>query len=198
MAAVKSVLVTGCSEGGIGYALVEAFQKRGLRVFATARNPLKMQALSALSNVILLQLDPTSPESVKAAVENVRDTMVTLDYLVNNAGQGITMPTLDVDIGKAKELFDINLWGALRVMQAFAPLVIAAKGTIISNCSIVTSLNGPWISSYHFLVSSCFLSATSLSPANFACASRSHYSRHRRHISANNRHLCQASTLAQS
>jgi len=43
--ALKSVLITGCSTGGIGSALVEAFQKRSLHVFATARNPEKMSHL---------------------------------------------------------------------------------------------------------------------------------------------------------
>lgn len=125
MATGKSVLVTGCSEGAIGYALVEAFQKRGLRVFATARDPAKMQALTQLPNVILLTLDPTVQDSVEASMESVSETTGgKLDYLVNNAGQTIITPTLDFDVERAKAMYDINLWGAVRVMQVFAPLVI--------------------------------------------------------------------------
>lgn len=144
--ALKSVLITGCSAGGIGSALVEAFQKRNLHVFATARDPSKMSHLDKISNVTLLQLDATSTASVKAAVESVRaQTGGTLDYLVNNAGQMIIMPTLDCDIETAKGMYDINVWGMVRVTQEFAPLLIAAKGTLVSISSISTSLTTPWM-----------------------------------------------------
>ncbi len=144
--ALKTVLVTGCSEGGIGSALAEAFQKRNLRVFATARTPSKMAHLEKLSNVTLLTLQPTSAASTNAAVEQVKkETGGTLDYLVNNAGQTIIMPTLDFDIDAAKNMYDINVWGMVRVTQAFAPLLITAKGTIVNICSISTSVNTPWM-----------------------------------------------------
>ncbi|CAF9919647.1 hypothetical protein IMSHALPRED_004685 [Imshaugia aleurites] len=102
---LKSVLVTGCSVGGIGFALVEAFQKRNLHVFASARNLSTMSQLEELPNVTLLPLDPTSAVSVQTAVESVRaQTGGTLDYLMNNAGQTIIMPTLDFDIETATKI----------------------------------------------------------------------------------------------
>ena len=144
--ALKTVLITGCSAGGIGFALAEEFHKRGLHVFATARDAAKMSHLQKLPNVTLLTLDPTSGPSVKAAVESVKtQTGGTLDYLVNNAGQTIIMPTLDFDIETAKGMFDINIWGMMRVTQEFAPLVIAAGGTLVNVCSISTSVNTPWM-----------------------------------------------------
>ena len=150
---MKTVLITGSSEGGIGAALAKAFQKRSLRVFATARNPSKMASLSSLENVVLLRLDPTSQESVQAAVEQVRkDTGGKLDYLVNNAGQTLMAPTLDFDIETAKRMYEINLWGALRVTQAFAPLVIAAKGTMVYTCSLSTACRTPWLGTSNYLL----------------------------------------------
>ena len=144
--ASKSVLITGCSAGGIGSALVEVFQKSNLRVFATARDPAKMSHLKALSNVVLLTLDPTLPESVQAAMERVKqETGGTLDYLVSNAGQTLMAPILDFDIETAKKMYDINLWGAVRVTQVFSPLVIAAKGTIVYICSISSCCRTPWL-----------------------------------------------------
>lgn len=107
---LKSVLVTGCSVGGIGFALVEAFQKRNLHVFASARNLSTMSQLEELPNVTLLPLDPTSAVSVQTAVESVRaQTGGTLDYLMNNAGQTIIMPTLDFDIETATKMYEINV-----------------------------------------------------------------------------------------
>ena len=68
-----------------------------------------------------------------------------LDVLVNNAGQTFTMPILDVDLETAKSMYEINIWGTLRVTQAFAPFVIAAKGAIVNISSVAASLNTPWI-----------------------------------------------------
>ena len=41
------------------------------------------------------------------------------------------MPILDVDLDAAKKLFDVNLWGVIATIQTFAPLLIAAQGTIV-------------------------------------------------------------------
>lgn len=144
--ALKSVLITGCSEGGIGSALALAFQKRNLRVFATARDPSKMVHLSELPNVTLLQLDPTSKSSVEEAAKVVSaKTGGVLDYLINNAGQVMTAPTLDIDIDKAKEMYEINVWGMIRVTQVLSPLVIASRGSIVNISSVSAKLYIPWV-----------------------------------------------------
>lgn len=149
MATAKSVLITGCSAGGSGSALAEAFQKRGLHVFATARTLSKMSHLKDLPNVTLLELDITISQSITAALDAVKaQTNGKLDYLVNNAGQSMVMPALDTDIEEAKKLFDVNFWGVLTTTRAFAPLVIAAKGTIVNICSISGYLNAPWMSKF--------------------------------------------------
>ncbi|KAK9428985.1 hypothetical protein V1505DRAFT_314633 [Lipomyces doorenjongii] len=146
---LKSVLITGCSDGGIGSALVHAFQSRGLHVFATARTLSKMSHLAQLPNVTLITLDVTKFSSIASAVEIVTSkTGGTLDYLVNNSGVGYVMPTLDVDIELAKGLFDVNVWGVLAVTQAFAPLVIAANGSIVIVSSAGGCLYPPWLSVY--------------------------------------------------
>lgn len=143
--APRTVLITGCSAGGIGSALVESFEKSGLYVFATGRSISKMSHLEQLHNVDLLSLDVTSTSSISAAVEAVTaKTGGTLDYLVNNAGIGYFLPTLDVNIDEAKKMFDINVWGALAVIKMFAPLVIAAKGTIVNISSVAGQLYPVW------------------------------------------------------
>ena len=117
-----------------------------MHVFATARDPARMSHLVDIPNVTLLTLDPTSAASVESAVRVVEaQTGGTLDVLVNNAGQMITMPILDTNLETAKSMFEINIWGMLRVTQAFAPLVIAAKGTIVNISSVAARLNTPWI-----------------------------------------------------
>lgn len=141
----KSVLITGCSLGGIGHALALSFQQRGFTVFATARSTKKMSDLASLPNVHLLSLDVASPSSIQAAMKEIdAQTGGKLDVLVNNAGAQFIMPGLDVDIDVAKEHFDINYWGPLRMMQAFAEMLVAAKGCVVNVASVAAVTNLPF------------------------------------------------------
>lgn len=141
-----SVLITGCSEGGIGYALAEEFQSRGLHVFATARNISKMASLEKLPNITLLALDVTSASSIAEAVRTVKIKMNgRLTFLVNNSGSQYVSPILDVDIEMAKEMYEVNVWGVIAVTKAFTPLIIKEKGSIINLASIAGCLYPPWM-----------------------------------------------------
>lgn len=85
---MKSVLITGCTDEGIGSAMAITFAQRGLLVFAAARKLSKMTKLANLPNVRLLELDVTDTAQIRSAVELVRkETGGKLDYLVNNAGK---------------------------------------------------------------------------------------------------------------
>ncbi|ROV87981.1 hypothetical protein VPNG_10339 [Cytospora leucostoma] len=146
---LKSVLVTGCSEGGIGAALALAVAKRGHHVFATARNTSKIPGeLSALSNVTVLQLDITSASSVAEAAKAVASSGRGLNVLINNAGAGYATPILDLDVEKAQRLYDTNVWGPVRMIQAFADLLIASRGAIVNISTVGAVINTPWISAY--------------------------------------------------
>ena len=142
----QSVLITGCSEGGIGYALAKEFQSRGLHVFATARTKSKMASLEDLPSVTLLSLDVTSTSSIAAAVQTVKlQTDGRLTYLVNNSGSQYLSPILDADIDMAKEMYEVNVWGVVAVTKAFAPLIVKEKGTVVNIASIAGCLNPPWM-----------------------------------------------------
>ena len=84
----KTVLITGCSVGGIGHDLAQEWNRIGYRVFATAR---KLEAMTELeaAGIECLAMDVTDQESLKRVAEHVgKETGGTLDILVNNAGQG--------------------------------------------------------------------------------------------------------------
>ncbi|KAJ5657219.1 uncharacterized protein N7484_000868, partial [Penicillium longicatenatum] len=147
--AQKTVLITGCSEGGIGDALAKTFHKKGFRVFASARNPAKIQHLKDM-NLDIVQLDVTNEESIKKAVSTVKAaTGGYLDYLVNNSGAGYSMPLLDSDVSVAKDMFDVNVFAVVTVTQAFAPLLISSKGTIINIGSVLGKMPFPWQGYYN-------------------------------------------------
>ncbi len=147
--APKTVLVTGCSAGGIGAAIALSLAKRSHHVFATVRNASKIPPeLSSLPNVTVLSLDVKSPASVAEAVQAVAASGRTLDVLVNNAGAGYSAPVLDIDIEEAKQVYDANVWGVVRVIQAFADQLIKSKGRIVNMSSCGAAVNTPWICTY--------------------------------------------------
>jgi NAD(P)-dependent dehydrogenase (short-subunit alcohol dehydrogenase family) len=142
----RTVLITGCSHGGIGSALAEAFHQRGFHVFATARKTEKMKHLSYLARMTLIPLDVTQESQIIAALELVqKHTGGTLDYLVNNAGDGYIIPVLDCDQVHGRQIFDVNFWGPLRMIQEFSPLLIAARGTIVNINSVASETLPLWL-----------------------------------------------------
>ena len=147
----KTVLITGCSDGGLGAALAVAYHKAGYRVFATTRNPSKMAALKAL-NIETLTLDVLSEESISACVSEVTKlTGGTLNVLLNNAGAQYNMPISDLSIPEAKKVFDLNVWACISTIQAFIPLLMKAKGGgMVVNHTSVGSMSGlPFQAAYN-------------------------------------------------
>ncbi|TGO29450.1 hypothetical protein BPAE_0015g00960 [Botrytis paeoniae] len=147
--APKTVLITGCSEGGIGDALAKSFHRQGLRVFATARNLAKIEHLKKLG-LDTLSLDVTDSASIKEAVDAIAlKTGGKLDFLVNNSGAGYAMPLLDSEVSVAQKMFDTNVFALVAVTQAFAPLLISSKGTVINIGSIAGISPGYWQGYYN-------------------------------------------------
>ncbi|KAF2238140.1 NAD(P)-binding protein [Viridothelium virens] len=153
MSQSRTVLITGCSLNGLGDYLARTFHAKGLRVIATARNLSKMAHLEKLG-IETLELDVTSLESCSECVDIVTKlTGGSLDILVNNAGGGYYMPLMDVDIDRAKQIYETNVWGVLRVTQAFIPLLrnsTHSNGAMVVNqTSIVSVINSPFGGSYN-------------------------------------------------
>src|ERR1700712_3541828 len=115
----RKVLITGCSDGGLGAALAIAFHDAGLHVYATARNPAKLAEVTS-HGIETLTLDVLSDDSIAACVSKLTD----LDILVNNAGAAYSMPVSDLSIPESKKLFDLNVWSHIAVTQAFLPLLL--------------------------------------------------------------------------
>lgn len=156
MSSPKSILITGCSAGGIGAAIGLVLARRGHHVFATARDTVKIpETLSSLDNVTVLPLDVGNTTSVAIAAQAVADSGRGLHVLVNNAGVGYVRPVLDIDIAAAQRLHDINLWGPLRTIQAFADLLIASRGRIVNVSSSASVLNSPWICKFAHIAKQC-------------------------------------------
>ena len=140
----RTVLITGCSDGGMGAALAVAFHEAGLQVYATARNPAKMEGVAS-HGIKTLTLDVQSDSSIAACVSQ----LPSLDILVNNAGVSYSMPFSDLSISEAKKIFDVNVWAYLAVTQAFLPLLLKSKGMIVNHTSVLSTVTVPFQSAYN-------------------------------------------------
>jgi len=124
----RTVLITGCSDGGMGAALALGFQAAGLQVIATARDASKMRSLER-AGIQTMALDIQSETSVQECIGKISS----LDILVNNAGVGLQSPVSDMSIAQAKKLFDVNLWAQIAMIQACLPLLLKSKQGIVVN-----------------------------------------------------------------
>jgi 1-acylglycerone phosphate reductase len=147
----KTVLITGAGVAGIGGSLAKEFHLRGYRVFATARDLTTVQELSEKYSIETLYLDVTSTESVRAAAEEMsRRAGGKLDVLVNNAGLGVVTPATDLLIETVvKSMFEINVFGVMRMVQEFSGLLIAAEGTIVNIGSVAAVIPYVFGSAYN-------------------------------------------------
>jgi NAD(P)-dependent dehydrogenase (short-subunit alcohol dehydrogenase family) len=123
----RTAFVTGAATG-IGKGLVEKLDREGWRVFA-GYNRTPPDALIAACGPELrtMRCTVSDPQSVAEAVRQLEEALqgVALDLLVNNAATATEatggMETVDIDA--FQRLFEVNLWGALRLTQALLPLV---------------------------------------------------------------------------
>jgi NAD(P)-dependent dehydrogenase (short-subunit alcohol dehydrogenase family) len=148
----KTVLITGANRG-IGQALVNEALKRGAkRVYAAARVPLQI----ADERVTPLTLDVTSAPQIQSAVDQVG----ALDVLINNAGTAAYDDLTNPDV--VEQHLAVNLFGPLRVTNAFAPLLKRSKGAIVNNLSLAALAALPMIPAYSISKAAAFNMTQSL------------------------------------
>jgi NAD(P)-dependent dehydrogenase (short-subunit alcohol dehydrogenase family) len=105
----------------------------GFTVLAGARNP---GEVVADENLIPLRLDVRDPDSVGAAIAGIEANPGSLDVLVNNAGiYGDPTGAADYDLDEAHEVFETNIFGPWRLIQASLPLLRSSESPRIVNVS---------------------------------------------------------------
>lgn len=143
------VLITGCSEGGIGYALARAFASENCLVVATSRSIGSMRSLERDSRFYLLELDIVSEESAMKAVSDVMARFGRVDVLINNAGIQSVGPLAELPMSIINNIMDTNFYGALRMVQMVVPDMIARrKGKIVNIGSVSGLLSTPFSGAY--------------------------------------------------
>ena len=141
----RVVLITGASSG-IGRATAELLAGRGHRVFGGVRGPATTRPLAGVE---LVPLDVRDQASVKACVEEVLSRAGRIDVLINNAGVNLVGAIEETSIGQAQALFDTNVIGVLRMIQAVLPgMRRQGAGQIVNISSILGFLPAPFMGVY--------------------------------------------------
>lgn len=141
-------LVTG-SNRGIGKAFVETLLDQGAKkVYATARNVSQLKELSDRfgDKVVPLQLDVTREADISKVAELAQD----VNLIINNAGYAAyTALIASPDLSTLRKEMDINFYGLLNVIRAFAPILKTNQGGAIVNISSIGGLVGiPMVGTY--------------------------------------------------
>lgn len=125
----KTAVITGAS-AGIGAATALRLAEEGFHVVLGARRAEKVQAIAERSEGTALELDVTDPDSVRAFADAVPEVAV----LVNNAGMASGFqPVAELEDDRARQMWETNVMGLIRVTQAFLPkLEQAGPGHIVN------------------------------------------------------------------
>jgi NAD(P)-dependent dehydrogenase (short-subunit alcohol dehydrogenase family) len=134
----KVALVTGASSG-FGLLTAERLAAKGFRVFGTSRNP---QAMLHAPSVEMLELDVRSDGSVAACIERVTGLASHVDLLVNNAGREHASVIEETALEHAREVFETNFWGVVRVTNAVLPGMRKRRSGQIINVGSLAGLMG--------------------------------------------------------
>lgn len=135
--------ITGISSG-FGRAVAEAAARRGERVTGTVRTE---QARAAIlrdwpGRIAVSLLDVTDEASVRGAVATAESSGGPIDIVVNNAGYGLVAGVEEASLGEIRAQFEVNVFGAIAVLQAVLPFMRARRAGRLINISSVSGLVG--------------------------------------------------------
>ena len=157
----KAVFISGASKG-LGHALTISFARAGASQIALGArsdlNSVKEAALTAASvakrpapQILTIQFDVTSRESVENAAQQVDKEFGRLDIVVNNAGIVARGKLVDSDPDEWWKVWTVNVHGPYLVARSFIPLLLKTTGgqkVVCNVASVGAHLTGPGLSAY--------------------------------------------------
>ena len=143
----KVALVTGANRG-IGKTIVKTFLDQGAKkVYLAVRDTSSTKELEEKfgDRVKTIKADLSDKKSLQELAANTKD----VEILVNNAGMGVPQYTIgdDVEENLQKHL-DVNVFGLLRIANAFADILVENKGALVQLNSVASIKNFPHLSTY--------------------------------------------------
>lgn len=144
----KVALVTGASSG-MGHAFAIQLHEAGFLVYGAARRTDRMNDLRT-RGIKTIAMDVTDDHSTSDGVRQILSETGRIDVLVNNAGYGSYGAVEDVPLEEARRQFEVNLFGAARLVQLVLPSMRSHKsGTIINITSMGGKIYTPFGAWYH-------------------------------------------------
>jgi len=127
---MRDILVTG-AYGGMGLATVQALCEEGFRVFALDRS-----CGEPMENVIPIEVDVTSEESVKEAFERVKGYTDSLYAILHFAGVYMLDSLVEMGAESFRRIFEVNLYGVFLVNKTFLPLLNKGSRILITTSEL--------------------------------------------------------------
>lgn len=139
----KVALVTGVSSG-LGRALAQVLLAEGAVVAGTVRQAEQISEFEALApgRALGLKMDITDVQAVAAGVQQAIDRLHQIDILANNAGFGVVGAVEETSDAEIQQIFDVNVFGGLRVTRALLPHMRQRRSGHILNFSAIGGFIG--------------------------------------------------------
>ncbi|MEU4292695.1 SDR family NAD(P)-dependent oxidoreductase [Kribbella sp. NPDC026596] len=132
---MTTTLITGANKG-LGYETARRLIEAGHTVYIGARDPQRGKQAASDLGAHYLPLDVTDEESVDAAAEQFASEAGGLDVLINNAGiPGPRKEARDLTADDFHQVFDLNVYGPVRMIRRFLPLLARSDNPVIVNVS---------------------------------------------------------------
>ena len=148
---MRTWLITGCSEGGIGAGIAKAVLDHGDCAVVTARSTAKVESIvkEYPETSLAVALDVTRQESIDAAVAAARERFGQIDVLVNNAGYCYRSSVEEADRAGVDLMYETNLFGPISLIKAVLPEMRARKSGAIVNVSSIGAVRTGAASGYY-------------------------------------------------
>jgi len=152
--APKTALITGASSG-IGLELAHLFARDGYRLVLVARNRTALRELATdlqtryNAEIWISPKDLAHPASPLELYQELQESSVVLDVLVNNAGFGAEGAFLQTDWNVEGEMLQVNIVALTQLTKLFLPQIRAREGKLLNVASTAAFLPGPYMAVYY-------------------------------------------------
>jgi NAD(P)-dependent dehydrogenase (short-subunit alcohol dehydrogenase family) len=150
----RVAVITG-GAGGIGFAMAEAFAARGAKIALADLDEAAMETRASTlrergAEVLCVRTDVTQRASVNALADRVFQHFGAAHLVCNNAGIAIAGPLLQMTPDDWRLTMDIDFWGVVHGVEAFAPRMIEQKqrGHVLNTASMAGLVGMSWLGVY--------------------------------------------------
>ena len=151
---IETALITGASSG-IGLELARLFAADHYRLVLVARNRAALQQIGEelqARHGIEVRISPKDlahPSSPIELYQELQETGIAVDVLVNNAGFGGSGPFLQTDWHHEAEMIQVNIVALTHLTKLFLPQIHARRGKVLNVGSVAAFLPGPYTAIYY-------------------------------------------------